>query len=349
MQRILIALVALISVMATNGKPLYAQETNSPVEPPSTPQRIDVQEGASFPVATSSAKALPGAVVINAATTTDNLTVRDHPLVLEGHVRHDVLAINSDVTIRQGATVGGHLVAIGGTVHNAAGGAVKVVEQNRELVSSLGTAFMMPATVRASLRTAPHEKQDDWFGGQFGLLVLGLLGGLIVMVGAPRATQRVSDGIAFSPARSLAVGVMTALGMLVVLAFNGHLMNIHVLGLGVLWSPFGTLIALVAAMVLGFGWLSGMRYAGDILARRLGRPVGGGTLFGRIALSLGLFFLANVILGAMSRTLGVASLALECAIAVMGLGAAVGTGFGKETDWLGTRLRGEVRWMRPHL
>ena len=346
MQRILLALVALISVMATSGKPLCAQETGSPVDPPSTPQRIDEQEGSSSPAVTSGVRTLVGAVVINSATTTDNLTVRDRPLVLEGHVRHDVLAINSEVTIRRGATVGGHLVAIGGTVHNDAGSAVKVVEQSSEVANSLTRSLMIPVTIHDMVPMAAHEKQDDWFGGQFGLLVLGLLGGLIVMVGAPRATQRVSDGIAFGPARSLAVGVMTALGMLVVLAFNERLMHLSFLGL--LWSPFGTLIALVAAMVLGFGWLSGMRYAGDIVARRFGRTTGG-TFYGRIALSLGLFFLVNVVLGSMSRTLGVASLALECAIAVMGLGAAVVTGFGKETDWLGTRLRGEVRWMRPHL
>jgi len=347
MQRIFFALVALISIMATNVKPLHAQESSAPVDPPSAPQRIDEHEGGASPVITSSAKAPAGAVIISAATTTDNLTVQNRPLVLEGHVRHDVLAVNSEVTIRRGATVGGHLVAIGGSVHSEAGEAVKVVVQDREVAASLMHEFMIPVRINTTLPAAAHEKRDDWLGGQFGLFVLGLLGGLILMVGAPRATQRVSEGIAFSPARSLAVGLLTALGMLVLLAFNGRLMHVSLLGL--LWSPFGTLIALVAAMILGFGWLSGMRYAGDMIARRMGRAAGGGSLYGRIALSLGLFFLANVILGSMSRTLGVASLTLECVIAVMGLGAAVVTGFGKETDWLGARLRGESRWMRPHL
>lgn len=347
MQRIFFALVALVSIMATNVKPLHAQETGAPVDPSPTPQRIDDREAGQSSATAHSAQIPAGAVIVNAATTTDNLTVRNRPLVLEGHIRHDVLAINSDVTIRHGATVGGHLVAIGGIVRNDAGDAVKVVEQSSDLERSLNSAFMMPATITTTVRTTAPRKRDDWLGGQFGLFVLGLLGGLILMVGAPRATQRVSEGIAFNPARSLAVGVLTALGMLVVLAFNGRLMHVSMIGL--LWSPFGTLIALVAAMILGFGWLSGMRYAGDIIARRFGRPAGGGSLYGRMALSLGIFFLANVILGSMSRTLGVASLTLECAIAVMGLGAAVATGFGKETDWLGTRLRGEARWIRPHL
>jgi hypothetical protein len=343
MQRIFFALVALISIMATNVRPLHAQEAGSPADPPSTPQRIDDQEDSRQTAALPGSKAFTGAVVLNAGATTDNLSVRDRPLILEGHVRHDVLTINSEVTIRRGATVGGHLVAIGGTVHNDAGDAVKVVEQSRELATGALSTFI-PTTVQVVQTTAP-QKRDDWFGGQFGLLVLGLLGGLILMVGAPRATQRVSEGIAFSPARSLAVGVLTTLGMLVVLAFNQRLMHVSIVGL--LWSPFGTLIALVAAMVLGFGWLSGMRYLGDLIARRFGRPAG--SLYGRIALSLGLFFLANVVLGSISRTLGVASLTLECVIAVMGLGAAVVTGFGRETDWLGARLRGEARWIRPHL
>ena len=347
MQRILLALVALISLMATNVKPLYAQETGSPVDPPSTPQRIDEQESGQQAIPTTAVRTPVGAVVLGAATTTDNLTVQNRPLLLEGHVRHDVLAINSDVTIRHGATVGGHLVAIGGHVHNDAGEAVKVVEQNREVAASLMREFMIPVTINTTIPTGASATEANWLSGQFGLLVLGLLGGLVLIVGAPRATQRVSEGISFSPARSLAVGLLTALGMLVLLAFNDRLMHISLLGL--LWSPFGTLIALVSALILGFGWLSGMRYAGDLLAHRLGWPAGGGSLYGRMALSLGVFFAANVILGIISRTLGVAALTLECVIGVMGLGAAVVTGFGKETDWLGVRLRGEARWLRPHL
>lgn len=351
MQKTLLALVALISLLGTNAKPLRAQEAGSPVDPPSTPQRIDEHEAGPSAIAASSVRIPAGAVVISAATTTDNLTVKDRPLVLEGHVRHDVLAINSDVTIRHGATVGGHLVAIGGNVHNEAGDGVKVIEQSRDLEISLQSAFLKPVGMRRTVPASAPEKRDDWFGGQFGLLVLGLLGGVILMVGAPRATQRVAEGIGFSPGRSLAVGLLTSLGMLVLLAFNQRLMHIAPLGvnLGLLWSPFGTLIALVAAMLLGFGWLSGMRYAGDMIAHRLGRPANGGSLYGRIALSLGLFFVVNVVLGSMSRTLGVASLTLECVVGVMGLGAAVVTGFGKETDWLGSRLRGEARWMRPDL
>jgi len=344
MQRIFLALVALISIMATNVKPLQAQENGAPVEPTSAPQRIDDHEGGLTAVARSHAEAPAGAVIINASTTTDSLAVRNRPLVIEGHVRHDVLTINSEVIIRHGATVGGHLVAIGGSVQNDAGSAVKVIEQDAALANDPNIA-LAPANIKVVRTTAPH-KADNWFGGQFGLLVLGLLGGVILMILAPRQTQRVSEAIAFSPARSLAVGGLTTLGMLVVLAFNSSLM--HLGGVGLLWSPFGMVLALAAAMVLGFGWLSGMRYAGDLIARRFGRP-SGGNLYGRIAFSLGLFFLANVVLGSMSRTLGVASLALECVIAVMGLGAAVATGFGRETDWLGARVRGEARWMRPHL
>jgi len=344
MQRIFLALVALISIMATNVKPLRAQENGAPVEPTSAPQRIDDHEGGLTAVARSHAEAPAGAVIINASTTTDSLAVRNRPLVIEGHVRHDVLTINSEVIIRHGATVGGHLVAIGGSVQNDAGSAVKVVEQDAALANDPSIA-LAPANIKIVQTTAAH-KADNWFGGQFGLLVLGLLGGVILMILAPRQTQRVSEAIAFSPARSLAVGGLTTLGMLVVLAFNSALM--HLGGVGLLWSPFGMVLALAAAMVLGFGWLSGMRYAGDLVARRFGRP-SSGNLYGRIAFSLGLFFLANVILGSMSRTLGVASLALECVIAVMGLGAAVATGFGRETDWLGARVRGEARWMRPHL
>jgi hypothetical protein len=347
MQRIFFALVALISIMATNVKPLHAQEAGAPVDPPTTPQRIDEPKAGSSAAALSGTKTPAGAVVLNAGTTTDNLTVQNRPLLLEGHVRHDVLTINSEVLIRRGATVGGHLVAIGGNVHNEAGDAVKVIVQSPEVAKSLNGSFMVAAIDRATVRANTPRKRDDWLGGQFGIFVLGLLGGLILMVGAPRATQRVAEGIGFSPARSLAVGLLTSLGMLVLLYFNARLMHISVLGL--LWSPFGTLVALVAALILGFGWLSGMRYVGDMVARRLGRAPGSGSLYGRIALSLGLFFMANVVLGSMHPTLGVASLTLECVVALMGLGAAVVTGFGKETDWLGARLRGEARWIRPHL
>jgi hypothetical protein len=335
MQRILLALVALTSFLMVNLRPTQAQ--TRAVEPTAAPQQID--EPADGGVKKQTAAAPDGhrqeMREVKAGQTVDAVQVRDQPFLLAGHVKKNVITVNSRVTIKPGARVDGSVVAIGGSVDNEAGDAVHVIKESPQVLSLFEhrpqSNAVTTRTVYVNRDSAPEE---NWAGGQFGLLVLGLLGGLILKVLAPRATGEVADTVGQAPGRSLAVGGIAALGLLAVLALNAGLMQTHTI-FSLIWAPFGFLIAIVPLLLLIFGWLCGMRHVGDAIACRLGRSHSGG-LYGRMALGLGAFFLLNTLLGGMSRGLGVAGLLLEFAIAIMGLGAVIVTG--KDSDWLGSRL-----------
>src|SRR5215469_6498712 len=108
MQRILFAFMALASLLAINLRPAQAQN-------PAPPEGTGIEGLALAPPAEETASG-GRTVTLAKDDTKDNLRVNGEKLILEGHVKNDVLAINSDVTIKPGAKVGGHLVVIGGHV-----------------------------------------------------------------------------------------------------------------------------------------------------------------------------------------------------------------------------------------
>jgi hypothetical protein len=355
MQRILFALVALISLLTINIRPTQAQDrTGQAVEPSATPQPVDERVGGP---ATAPRLPMGGQddggepVTVEAGQTKEALAVRDTPLVIAGHVKDDVLAVNSDVTIKPGAKVGGNVVAIGGSVDNEAGDAVHVIKLTPKVLPALESAPGMltapappvtpaPAVQPQAPAPVPRHK-EDWFGGQVALLLLGIVGGLVALIVAPRATHQVASRISLEPARCLVVGGIGAVATVVVLSVNAGLLHSPV---RYLWAPFGVVIALLPALALAFGWLTGMRFAGDIVARRFAHLNNPGRLYTRMALGLAAFFLAKVILGSLSIGLGMVVLLLEAVVALMGVGAILITGFGSDPDWLSDRLRGQARW-----
>jgi hypothetical protein len=172
------------------------------------------------------------------------------------------------------------------------------------------------------------------------LFLIGLVGALVLLLIAPRATTQATDTLSFEPGRCLAVGALGAFGLLTVSLLNSIILK----AVGIFWSPVGTLIGIVSIVLLAFGWLCGMRFAGDLIARKFGRREEG-SLFGRIALGLGVFCLAKLVLHSIGGWLGGGTLLLEAIFALMGFGALLVSGFGSNPDWLGARLRGERRWM----
>ncbi|HZO87164.1 MAG TPA: polymer-forming cytoskeletal protein [Chthonomonadaceae bacterium] len=324
MQRILLALVALLSLLTVNVRPARAQGNETQTAEPTAP----AAPGAPAPPA-------GGALTVEAGSTVDHITVRNRPLVVEGHVTHDVYAENSDVTIRPGARIDGHVVVQGGSVSIAPG-----------LLANETPTETRPAPPLPSGPAAWHhhaqQGHDDWFGGQFRLLLLGLISGLVVMLIAPRAAQQVASAISEEPARCLVVGGIGAALLLVVVTLDCALMH-SVLKL--VWAPFGALILLAPVPILLFAWVCGMRFAGDLVARRLlGRAENSGKMYSRIALGLIAFFLACALLGSILPALGRIALLVECLIMLMGLGAMIVTGWGSDPNWLSRRLRGEARW-----
>ncbi|HLV80301.1 MAG TPA: hypothetical protein VKT32_08455, partial [Chthonomonadaceae bacterium] len=283
-------------------------------------------------------------VTLPQGETKDNLRVDGEKLVLEGHVTHDVLAINSDVTIKPGASVGGHLVAIGGHVDDQTHSGMSVIQLDPGLLADNGepagknlqAAPLPPPPAPPQVQAPapiphPGHHRDGWAGPQFGLLFLGLLGGLVLWLIAPRAAEQASGTIVNEPARCLIVGGIAAGGLLFVALADGALMHSP---LGLLWKPFGAVLAFALLLTLAFGWLCGMRYVGDLIARKLGRD-GAGYFFSRMALGLIAFCLGNILLGAW---LGVVGMLVETLFALMGLGALLVTGFGSDPQWLSAYL-----------
>ena len=144
-------------------------------------------------------------------------------------------------------------------------------------------------------------KKGNWFGAQFCLWALGLAGGLIVLVAAPNATARVADTMSMRPGRSLLAGLVAGAVMLSALAVSGMILNTKSL-LSLLWMPVTIAVALISLVLLVFGWLTGMRRVGDLLARRFGQT-GSGTFYGRMALGLTSFFAFNALVGGLIHPL----------------------------------------------
>lgn len=333
MLKSVVGVVALASLFAAAQPAALAQSgTDAPVEPP-PPAAQEASPTAQHPV-----ERVEKAVRIAPGQVEDSLVVRGCRLDLAGVVRGDVLAMDSDVTVAPGAHVGGHLVAIGSTVDNRAGGSVRVeTEDEPAAPDAVPWSILVPPSGQESHRGAPDD--GSWAGRQFTLLLFGLLGALALSIGAPRAAQQSSSAVGAEPARCLVTGLIVAGTLLVAALVDTALLHTP---LRVFWAPVGALIALVELAALCFGWLIGMHVVGDAVARRTGMS-STGTTFWRIALGLGAFFLVTAVLGAVG--VGAIGLILEAGAAILGLGASVITGGGMEADWLGVRLRRERRWV----
>jgi hypothetical protein len=341
MTRILFALVALIMLLLFHTATLQAQQNAGPA---AAPQETNAPE-APKPPSSPEAAAPDGIVYIAEGEVLDTVVVRDRPLILLGQVTHDVIAINSPVTIERSGKVGGRVLVTGGSVTNRAGKQVRVVQTDR-VTGKAAPVYMEGTTlllIPASLTQAAGAGDDprrEWLQGQLALLLVGLVGGLVALIAAPRATQQCATFIALEPARCLVIGGIAAALALVAAGFNAILLNSPV---RLLYAPFGMLVLGLLLLPLAFGWLCGMRYAGDIVARRLGKT-GRGGLYSRLALGLTTFFFLNWFLGSLHGFLGACGLLVQFIVALMGLGALIITGFGRDPDWLGARLRGESRW-----
>jgi len=254
------------------------------------------------------------AVVLSPGITRSNVDVHNQPLIIQGDVKGSVHAVNSRVTLMPGAKVEGDFSLVGGSL--------SVVNGSSGIVSA-----GMPHGSSASSVTPARQKSGDWFGGQFCMLLLGLAGGAIILLAAPNAASRAGETLSMSPGRSLVTGGIAAAIIFSALAVSGMIMHARNL-VSLIWMPFTIAIAVASVSLLVFGWLAGMRRVGDLIARRMGQT-GSGSFYGRTVMGLTTFFVANSILGAINPTLGGVGLLVEFAVALMGIGALVQTGFGR--------------------
>jgi hypothetical protein len=192
--------------------------------------------------------------------------------------------------------------------------------------------------IRVAEGSVTQEKRLSWRGAQWGLFLFGIVSTFVLTLIAPKATKQATDTAVFESGRSLIVGLIAGVIGLALLLANAAAVHSPI---GLLYAPFGAVIALVPLAILVAGWLCGMRVVGDWLAQRMGKPVEG-QLFSRITLGLFAFLLLKMLVG--GTMLGNAALFFEAMIALLGTGALFITGFGSRPDWLGSRLRGESRW-----
>lgn len=265
----------------------------------------------------------PQPMVLAPGVTHENVNVKDKPLIIQGDVKGNIHAVNSHVTLMPGAKIEGDF--------SLKGGSLSVVNSSTGLISagvSRGSS--------ANAAVPGRQKRGDWLGGQFCLLLLGLAGGAIVFLTAPNAAQRVGDTVSMRPGRSLVAGGITAAVIFAALAVSGMIMHARNI-VSLIWMPFTIAIALASLFLLVFGWLAGMRRVGDLIARRTGQT-GSGSFYGRTVLGLTAFFVVNSILGAINPTLGGVGMLVEFAVALMGIGALVQSGFGRDGQLLGRRF-----------
>lgn len=285
-------------------------------------------------------RAQGGPVVLRAGEMVDSLVVRGRPLDLAGEVKHDVVAFDSEVRIRPGARVGGRVIVVDGTIRDESGGTVRATLYNGAYLQAEGV-LRVDGVEQSKQSTAPSEHTDDWRGNQIALFVLGLAGVLVMYLLAPRATLLATEVVALEPGRALIMGVLGALGLLAAALLNALISRSPV---GLVWSPVGVLVGVSLVVLLGAGWLCGMRLAGDLIARRLGWR-SEGAVYSRIALGLLGFCLAKLLAYSISPWLGGTVLLLEAAFALMGLGALILSGFGSNPDWLSARSHRERHGM----
>lgn len=332
MQRTITALVALITMLAVNVLPSAAQDKAKPVEPTSEAQEINERTDGSKNTP-EPAKSEPRtetrrdpSMLVHSGETVNNIDVHGAPVTIEGAVLNDVNVTDGKLTLRPGASVKGRIHVEGGTFDASPGLMLPLSGSN---VNSEEAA------------APPPRKQGSPLEGQFALLVFGLFSALIMMVIAPRSAHLVSQRISLEPARCVVVGGLSALGLMAAQFINVGLFRSPI---QLLWAPAGFLFAVASVVALVYGWLCGMRYVGDFVARRMGQVGNAGGLYLRTALGLGAFFAADSLLGLISTNLMVVGLLAQVFVAIMGLGAVITTGFGADPNWLSMRLRGEARW-----
>ncbi len=336
--RTLAALLTLFVLLA-NGRLLHAQESSAN-KMPQTGDTINV----------------------GANQTLSSLRITKTKLTLAGKITGDLDATDCVVIILPGGKIGGTLTLRGGSLQNQTVNATRVkalpaaasVSDETEPVTVTAPLSGSPASFGATVApvvntdlmltgtnegvsTSPRpQSRKDWIGAQLALLVLGLLAGAVARIAAPRAANRAAATVGAQPGRCLLVGAASVVGLGVISLINAGVMATPIKPL---WLPVGFAVASGVLVLLAFGWLCGMRAVGEVVAAKTGRDSSGDFLI-RLAVGLSVFFLLNTALGITAPWLGAIGLIAQLVVSVMGLGAAVITGLGRNENWLGAKTRG---------
>lgn len=261
-----------------------------------------------------------------------DLSVTQRKVEIRGTLRGNLLALDSSVLLARGSHVTGDVLCIGSPLTREAGSRVDGRVRELQMPSTwtgtyqVGT-LLVPSPSEARPRAS--GRAADMVRGQIVVTLLGLVGLLIALVIAPRATRIAAEALANQPGRSLVLGVPALLLLGGIEAINAVLLHI------VVWIPVGVVVLAAGGVLLVYSGLLGMVFVGGHVLRAMGRGEAG--IFGRGALALILLGILNCLPVAQ-----VFSILLELLLFVLGAGALVVTGLGHDPLWL-DRRRGGVK------
>ncbi len=289
---------------------------------------------ASAPSADSDSNSNAEPLIIEKNQHSKSVSVNNMPLIVKGHIDGDIDANNSTVTIESTGAVSGVIRLRKGTLVNHSDNPISVSNSNTRNQS---VSSEMVHISGQSIGVVTTGSSSNWFSQQLALLILGLLCGGVLCATAPVATRKVSNAIDLEPARCLIIGGAVAIALGMIMVFNANLISSPMRLFSLAWSPFGFGLSVVVLGVLAFSWVCGLRHLGNYVAQRTGRE-SDGTLFGRLVLGMSVLFAVSLVVGSLLIPLAVLGLLLQGLLTVMGLGASVITGFGREANWLGATI-----------
>jgi len=304
--------------------PVRAQST-APTKP-SNPQQMDdklraeigrIAQSVDLPhVPPADSFTVGGRTIAAGSRIKGSVAVANGPLIINGHVDGDAIALHGDVTVGAGGTVTGDAVSIGGHVKLDGG---SVFGEMRSL-SDLNAGATAPAS--APLTTARAMK-----------LVVGWFAVLVIIgIGVMMFAEHNLDGVVAVLERHLArafwVGLLAELGLAPLLLLL--VVGLAITVIGALLIPFAIVAYVIgAAGLLALGFLGVARFTGRGLFRAAPtsqpRSVSLRALFTGLTAYLGLWFIVAGLtwLPAAQPVLRAVALAVTWVAITAGLGATV--------------------------
>jgi len=280
----------------------------------------------------------PGAYVIERGRTVKaDVNLLDRDLEIRGTVAGSVTARRGRISVLKGGIVQGSIrLGEGAFANIEPGGRVHL---GVERIDSAGGASVAAASPEPPATPEPRDAPEaprplplrhgpgfgEWVAAQVFVVLFGLLFALLALTLAPRATTLAAAILDSEPIRCLVVGAMGLAGLGVLNVVNGLLFYT------VIWIPAGMVLAVLSGLVVVFSTLLGVAFLGGAIGRRLGWK--GLSFYGRTATGLVALGILNCI-----PVVNLGSLAAQTIAPVLGLGALIITGFGRDRDWLSTRL-----------
>jgi uncharacterized coiled-coil protein SlyX len=250
-------------------------------------------------------------------------------LTINGEVDGPATVTGGSMYLGPDAVVRGNVSITGGSLHREEG---SQIDGSVRVTGGSNTGGIFTPTVGVQ----PFESDSALFNGPFPLplALMLLVAGVFLLTTCPKRIDTIGRAFINQPMYSLLVGV-ASIPLAIVLFFV-------------------SIITIVGPVMVSFGmaaaFLMGMVAIAVMLGRRI---VLGKTYKSRLfplVVGLGIWLIASAFSHAIGPALVIMSIATSVAF-LMALGAALGTGWGKNPGWLKNRMegnRGGTPWVDPN-